>query len=144
MVKSALFVLVLAALALAAILGSCSKDSSSDVVYVYTVSGNFIKSGVDGKFGYGKLVAGPGGAVTDETLASAKSAAFSGGQAAFSMDDVDEGKYTAYAFIDVDGDASASNPMPDSGDWATNGGDEISVSDDFSKDVPETAWVLVP
>jgi hypothetical protein len=140
-------VIVLAAMAFALILGSCgaSSDDKDEGDETYTVSGHFVKTGVpDGVYGYGKLVAGPNGAETATVLYSAKSAAFSGGSASFSIPDVEEGDYTCYAFIDLDGNASASAPAPDSGDWVTDGGDDISVSDDFAKDVPDGAWEPMP
>jgi hypothetical protein len=139
-------IIIVAATALAAILGSCGADSDDEGGKdTYTVSGHLIKSDVaDGTFGYGKLVAGPNGAQTDTILYSAKSTAFSGGSASFSIPDIEAGDYTCFAFIDVDGNASASAPEPDSEDWVTNGGEDISVSNDFAKDVPEDAWVLEP
>ena len=132
--------ILIAAIALAVAFGSCSKDSE-DEEDTYTVSGKFLKAVVaDGLYGYGKLVAS-GGQWTDTALYQTKSAPFSGGSASFSIPEVAKGDYTCYAFIDVNGNAVQTNPVPDTGDWITRDGANISVSSDFAKDVPEDAWV---
>jgi outer membrane protein assembly factor BamE (lipoprotein component of BamABCDE complex) len=83
----------------------------------FTLSGSFMKSGIaNGTYAYTKLVA-QGGLETDAALYWTRSAAFSGDEATYSIDDIQQGTYTQHSFIDTDNDAAGdATSLPDTGD----------------------------
>jgi hypothetical protein len=120
---------------------ACSKDSDDDDGNnTYTLSGTLVKAGADGKYAYGKLVAGPGGSSSATALYSVKSNAFASGAATYSVTDVAPGSYTAWVFIDMNGNG-ASSQNPDTNDYYASG-DVVIGSTDVTLNVPEAGWTL--
>ena len=124
---------VAAALALAAGLAGAADS--------HTLSGTFTKSGIeDGTNGYLKLVAegdnctdpGPGVAATMATFAE--------GQAAYSLEDVAAGAYTACAFIDAN--AEEGQVIANSGDYGSMR--PVTIEGDTTLDFEDAAWMAIP
>ena len=119
------------------VLTSCeNNDENSDETY--TLSGTITKSGVsNGIKVYMKLVC-KDGSMTAEALYSTE-ATFSSGTATYIGTNIEEGEYTLYAFIDVNGNAAGDDSsVPDAGDYVTS----IDVNMDSNKtlDAPENFW----
>jgi hypothetical protein len=118
-------------------LSACKKNGDDDPD-TYSLSGTISKTGVaDGTYAYAKLVAGPGGGSTATILYSAKSSAFSSGSATYSVVGIEEGTYTGWVFIDVDGDGSVTL-SPDSGDYYASA--DVTVNANKTFDIPNSAW----
>jgi hypothetical protein len=134
--------LLLALLACALVLGVTSCQKSTDAPATYSISGTIYKTGVaNGVFAYLKLVAS-GGSASSPTLYFTKSNPFSNGTATFSLGGIAAGTYTGYAFIDVNGNAMASAPMPDAGDYVTSANPQIAISGNMTnQDILDNSWV---
>jgi len=120
---------------------SCTNAGSSSPM-TYTLSGTLSKTGVsDGVFGYVKLVV-HGGAGDATALYWARSSQFVSDVATYSITSIAEGSYTGYAFIDTNDNAAGDGTsMPDSGDWATDGGGDFAINTDQVFDLPDGAWI---
>jgi hypothetical protein len=121
-------------------LASCPTDHPSAG---FTLSGSFMKSGItDGRFAYTKLVA-QGGAPTDATLYWTRSAAFSAGEATYSIANIQQATYTQHSFIDTDNDAAGdATSFPDSTDWVVSG--DVTMDSDQIEVYLEGSWTQVP
>ncbi len=122
----------------AVVLSACGDSGTSGS----TLSGTLTKSGVpDGTRAYLKLVA-RGQSSTAPALYFTSSAPFALGKATYSVSGVKDGSYTGWAFIDMNGNAAGdATSMPDTGDYATAHGGEITVQGDTVADIPEVAWI---
>jgi hypothetical protein len=120
-------------------LASCAIGLTSS-----TLAGTISKTGVaDGIFGAVKLV-NAGDPMTATAIYWAKSAPFSGGIASYSIAGIAPGDYSAYAFIDVNGDAAwGPSAMPDSGSWSSADSQDITITDDQSLNFPDGGFSLV-
>jgi len=116
------------------ILAACEDENTE----TYTLSGTITKSGVnDGIIAYMKLVS-PGAGMTAAALYFTE-ATFSGGAATYSVSDIEEGEYTLFSFIDVNGNAGGeTSAMPDAGDYVTS--TDVNIEDDKTLDAPENFW----
>jgi hypothetical protein len=130
---------ILVALSITGCMGSGMSSSKT-----YTISGTLTNYSVpDDVYGYVKLVA-PGGAGEDAALSWAKSGPFLSGVASYSITNIPAGSYTGYAFIDADGDAAGDGTsMPDNDDWATDGGQDLTLDSDQVIDLPDDAWIYL-
>lgn len=104
----------------------------------FTLSGTITKSGInDGVKVYMKLVSKDAG-MTANALYSGHTT-FSGGTATYSVTNIEEGEYTLYAFIDVNGNATGTTgSAPDAGDYATS--TDVDIEDDTTLNAPENVW----
>ncbi len=128
--------------ALMAALAATACGSSSSNPTSFTLTGTLTKSGVaDGVSGYVKLVS-PGGAATEAPIYYAV-ATFSGGKATYKALGVATGSYSGWAFIDINGNAKAASPMPDTGDWATPSSASVTMDADKTLDVADASWMKV-
>jgi hypothetical protein len=134
--------LLLASTAFAIVLGVTSCQKSPSAPATYSVSGTIYKTGVtNGVYAYLKLVAS-GGSSSSPTLYFTRSNPFSNGTATFSLGGIAAGNYTGYAFIDVNGNAMASAPMPDAGDYVTSASPQIAISGNMTnQDILDNSWV---
>jgi len=106
----------------------------------FSLSGTLTKSGVDGELAYLKLVAS-GAAPDTQAIYFAVSTPFSAGTATYSVTGIDEGQYTGYAFIDVNGNATGDeSSLPDSGDFITDEGADVNMTGDLTLDINESDW----
>ncbi len=80
----------------------------------YIVSGTLTCAGAGGTNAYLKLVV-QGGAYDAAAIYETETE-FSGNTAAYAATGIATGNYTAWIFVDLDGNANSSNPLPDSGD----------------------------
>jgi hypothetical protein len=97
----------------------------------YTLSGNLLKDGVNGKSANLKLVS-QGGTPADEALYMT-SAVFKGNKAFYSINGIKKGKYTVWLFIDANSNSGQTGPMPDAGDYAAMF--DVDITKDTSRDV---------
>jgi hypothetical protein len=112
---------------------SCKDD---DKKYKITVHLN--KNGVDGRTAYAKIGA-DGASINASTAEYSGSAVFIGTQATLTIDDIEEGTYSAYIFIDADGDSSVTL-LPDcDSDYAT-GESSTKIDDDREDTVLDGDW----
>jgi hypothetical protein len=120
-------------------------DLASFSIAGFTLSGSLTKSGItNGRYAYTKLVA-QGGAPTDAALYWARSTAFSGGTATYSIIDITQANYTQYIFIDTDADAAGdATSLPDSGDWGGPGAVNVTMNSDQTSDFAEGSWNQIP
>jgi hypothetical protein len=100
----------------------------------YTLSGDLSKDGVGGRSVYIKLIS-QGGTPADEALYMA-TAVFKGNKASYSMGGIKKGKYTAWLFIDANGNSGQTGPMPDAGDYVAMF--DVDIAKDTSRDIE--AW----
>ncbi len=117
---------------------SCCGGSSG-----FTVAGTLTKHGVsDGVVCYLKFVS-YGGSGFDTPLYWTSSSPFWAGVAQYSYSGVKAGKYTGWAFIDVNGNASGKgDSVPDEGDWVTVDGADVDVQGDMILDIPDEFWTV--
>lgn len=87
----------------------------------------------DGVIGYVKLVAA-GAAWDAEAIASTSSSSFASQSASYLLW-AEPGSYTAYAFIDNDGDAATTGYLPEHGDYWSASGASVSIAG-VGEDVP--------
>ncbi|MBP7584376.1 MAG: hypothetical protein KBA61_10105 [Spirochaetes bacterium] len=130
MKKIALFVAFMLAFAVT----SCMDDNT------YSVSVLMVKSGVDGRNGFVRIV--DAGGTCQDTAQYWGSAAFASGQSLVTIEQVGGGSYFACVFIDTDnssGIATASS-VPEEGDLWFNTADNIEVKDDIYITVNEGDW----
>jgi hypothetical protein len=105
-----------------------------------TVSGTFTAAVDDGVVGYLKLIEQNGNCQDPDPGPYATMATFAEGKAAYSLDGVPNGAYTACAFIDVH--TSEGGVSADSGDLATM--QPVTVDGDTVVDFAEEAWFSIP
>jgi hypothetical protein len=122
-------------LAFALCLTACSTADDT-----FTLSGTLIESNTsyapDGCYAYGMLVSGPGGSVNSTPLYIAKSTAFIGGVATYSIPDIKKGTYTAYVYIDKNGSGGS---LPNSGEKYAY--DDITIGSDMTMNVGTSDWI---
>lgn len=97
----------------------------------YTLSGNLLKDGMNGRSVHLKLVS-QDGTPADEALYVA-TAVFNGNKVSYSVNDIKKGKYTVWLFIDANGNSRQTGPMPDSGDYVAMF--DVDITKDTSRDV---------
>ncbi len=112
---------------------SCTEDTT------YSVSVLMVKSGVDGRNGFVRLV--DAGGTCQDSAQYWGSTVFGSGQALVTIEQVGSGSYFACVFIDTDtsSDITASS-VPEDGDLWFNTGDNIEVKDDIYITVNEGDW----
>jgi hypothetical protein len=109
----------------------------------YTLSGTFASPGgvnvSNGIHAYLKLVP-IGGLPTDRSVFWTRSNPFSGGSASYSVPCIAE-TYTAYAFIDMNGNAPGDGTaMPDSSDFYLQTGQQVTISGNQTLDLGPGGW----
>jgi len=113
-------------------------EEKNDEPSGYTLSGTLTQSAANGKITYLKLVA-QGDFYTATALYRTNSTVFSGGSATYSKSGIAAGFYTAYVFIDMNGNANASDPLPDTGDYFTTT-IVIFTTLDITQNIAEFSW----
>lgn len=134
---------VLAATAISVAVLSCEDAGSA----TYTVSGTVtcttsriaIGYPSDDKTVYLKIV-DEGGDSNATALYSGQATFTSTGSTSYSISNVETGKYTGWAFIDMDG---SGGPAPNTGDYVTNGGANFTVSGDTTVDLLDSVWTRI-
>jgi len=148
---SVLLIACLAALFSLALMSCPAGGDSAGGETGYTLSGTLtvannegvptIEAATAGDFAYLKLVVF-GGTELDDALYFARSTAFSGNQATYSFSDVAEGPYTGWVFIDANHNAAGDETsMPDTGDYVTDGGGDITITGDKEFDLTAESWI---
>jgi hypothetical protein len=128
-------------LALGLALGACGGETPPVPTYMLSGTLTSTSTPVSGSWGYVRLVAS-GGSLGDPLLLSAR-CQFVGPSCDYQKNQVPEGEYSAYALVDRDGDASASDPLPDSDDLVSPGRPLIMLDRQWF-DFPDSAWHLMP
>lgn len=105
------------------------------------LSGTLVKSEVDGKTAYIKLVV-KGGTYTAAPIYYTTTV-FSEGSASFSKSYVKVDEYTVWIFIDTNDNAAGDGTsLPDSGDYVIAEGRDIDMASDQTVNVDEGDWVV--
>ena len=121
--------------------GGATGYTLSGTLYVSNTYNDGIEAATDGDFAYLKLVAA-GGSSEDPALYWTRSTAFSGNQATYSFSDVAEGPYTGWVFIDANRNAAGDETsMPDTGDYVTDGGGNVTITANTEFDLPAESWI---
>jgi len=106
-----------------------------------TVSGTFSQAEVeDGTVGYLKLIDQGGDCQDPGTGKAATMATFAESKAAYTLEGVAHGSYSACAFIDAN--AQEGEVSADSGDYGTM--QPLEVEGDTVLDFPDTVWMQIP
>ena len=107
----------------------------------HTLSGTFTLPGVDdGTKGYIKLIDPVGSCMDPGPGEYSAMATFAEGEASYSIEAVEEGLYTACAFIDAN--AQEGQVRADSGDYGSLR--PVEIEDDTTLDFDEDAWTPIP
>ncbi len=94
----------------------------------------------NGAHGFLKLVSS-GGLPTDTSPYWARSEGFNGGSASYSIPGMPDGTYTAYAFIDMNGNApNSAAAMPDSADYFLQTGISVTISGNQVLNLGPSGW----
>lgn len=120
--------------------GAGCGESGEPLSEFFTVSGTLtsISRDASGRNAYLRLVSG-----TPPATMSKAEARFVGARAEFIMRLVPAGSYTLNAFVDMDGNASATDPAASSGDLVAPGR-ALSVYSNVRADIADDAWGLIP
>jgi hypothetical protein len=94
-----------------------------------------------GKYAFVKLVA-PGGKLVESGLYMG-SCAFSGSTCDYKILSVEEGEYNVFGLIDLNANASTTEPVPDTGDFVTKG-TPLMIWERTQQDFPPGAWIAMP
>ena len=106
-----------------------------------TVSGTLSQPAVeDGTIGYLKIIDQGGDCQEPGMGKGATMATFAEGKAAYSLEGVADGSYTACAFIDAN--AKEGEVSADSGDYGSM--QPLEVDGDTVLDFPDTVWMQIP
>ena len=106
-----------------------------------TVSGTFSRSEVeDGTIGYLKIIDTTASCQDPGMGKGATMATFAEGKAAYTLEGVAHGSYTACGFIDAH--AREGEVTPDSGDYGTM--QPLEVEGDTVLDFPDAVWMQIP
>ena len=105
------------------------EDADWEAYNAYTISVTALKSGVsDGIKIYTKMV--EHGEEPDAAALYSAEGTFSGGSATFTISDVAGGTYAAYVMIDINSNASVSDPLPDGHDYVFSD-EDYEVAEDL-------------
>lgn len=134
---------IIRSMLLAALLASAGCGSSETPAPTHTLYGTLTSSTVspNNRVGWIKLVTSEG-TLTDSALYSS-SCLFKGPGCDYTMLFIPEGDYTAYAFIDMNGNTDKPALVPDSGDLVTYG-KPLMLWSKTQADFPDSAWHLMP
>ncbi|MBN2544700.1 MAG: hypothetical protein JXB50_02810, partial [Spirochaetes bacterium] len=114
------------------------EEDDWDTFTGYTVSGTLTRADANGKTAYLKLVA-HGEFYTSDALYLDSSTQFVIGSATYSKGGVSAGNYTGWIFIDMNGNANPSDPLPDTGDYYVEN-ENINITSDTVINVLEGDW----
>ncbi|HOX41955.1 MAG TPA: hypothetical protein PK668_00070 [Myxococcota bacterium] len=128
-------------LALGLALGACGEEIVPPQTYLLVGTLTSTSTPASGSWGYVRLVAA-GGGLADTVLLSAR-CQFSGPSCDYQKNQVPEGEYSVYGMVDLDDDALASDPLPDTGDLLSPGRPLIMLGRQ-RMDFPDNAWNAMP
>jgi hypothetical protein len=125
------------------VLSGCAAEaipSSGGAGYLLTVFINQPAVSTADKTVYYKLVAPGGGSSSTPLYISSAAFPNSSAGASIYISGITAGSYDAYAFIDMNGDAYASDPLYGPGDYTTY--NALTVNTDYYYTILSSAWIL--